>query len=493
MAHAQTIAMARTLLQKGQTREIARMLEPLCEHGRSDSPEQALFDVLIGRANLMNTGSPDELTNRLLYWFEEPGRFNALPPSVRVELRIWLGWAALKSKEIPVVQARMALRHFSQVDPGLSPANVIWLYTGRALAYVRLHELSLAEAAYVEATYLNANWNDSLVRKELESIAGLFDERISSPALPPACVVAMSQAMRKVVAQAHRIQHSGLHTLITGPNGVGKRTLARCVHASDPFVLYYAGLSAPEWSMNDLFGDDGKSGACADAEGGTLVITGIERLPATTQETLVARMQDPDASFRLIATSDLPASTLLGEHMLITALADQLCAAVISLPALQDRREDIPYLVRHFLGELAPEGIPLVSVTDEAMSAFMDYPWPGNVRQLHNEIEHALIYAGNEPLPVVAAKDLSSSLKEIPSLETAMPHAGRSLETILAATEREAIEAALLAHAGQVSAAAEALEVTRQGLYKKMKRLNIDPAAYHSNPSELSPTEALTA
>jgi DNA-binding NtrC family response regulator len=162
----------------------------------------------------------------------------------------------------------------------------------------------------------------------------------------------------------------------------------------------------------------------------------------------------------------------------------------LRIPPLRERREEIPLLARYFLKILRPPGTPLPSITGRALDALVRYAWPGNVRQLRNEMERALVFTGSEPAPMIDLKDLSPVLGE--ALEAAValrPPAGeqrlpwnQDLDEVLAGAEKGLIEQVLDEYEGQVSAAAQALGLTRQGLYKKMKRLGIDAARSHASP-----------
>ncbi|HEX7069672.1 MAG TPA: helix-turn-helix domain-containing protein, partial [Rhodothermales bacterium] len=157
----------------------------------------------------------------------------------------------------------------------------------------------------------------------------------------------------------------------------------------------------------------------------------------------------------------------------------EACALVqLTVPPLRKRPDDVELLVRHFLRTLrkAP-GLP-AAVTDEAMALLRRYPWPGNVRQLRNEIERALLHVQSEPAPVIRGSVLSPDVRgAAPDEDVAGAETG-DLERIVSQTERAVIESALAQTGGQVSTSAELLGLSRQGLYKKMKRLGIDPARY---------------
>ncbi len=163
----------------------------------------------------------------------------------------------------------------------------------------------------------------------------------------------------------------------------------------------------------------------------------------------------------------------------------------LHVPPLRERREEIPLLVRHYLNTLRPPGIPLPTLTNRAVEALLHYDWPGNTRQLHNEVERLFVFAGSEPAPLIDVKDLSPTIVKasggplspelLASAQEAIVKPGHALDQVLAGTETVRIEQVLAEHHGQVTASANALGLTRQGLYKKMKRLGIDASNFHSD------------
>jgi DNA-binding NtrC family response regulator len=157
---------------------------------------------------------------------------------------------------------------------------------------------------------------------------------------------------------------------------------------------------------------------------------------------------------------------------------------------LRERRADIPLLARHFLDRLHPDDSALVSITQPAMEALLRYNWPGNVRQLHNEIERALVHVQSEPAPTITLDMLLDTIVDTARQHTtahtsreasdAILEPDQTLNDVLSRTEKAVIERVLRACDGQVTASADVLGLSRQGLYKKMKRLDIDASAFQS-------------
>lgn len=191
---------------------------------------------------------------------------------------------------------------------------------------------------------------------------------------------------------------------------------------------------------------------------------------------------------RIIATSESLLGDQIRKRQFDEALFDHLSLTSISLPPLRELREEIPPLTYHLLNTLRPPNSPPISITGPALRALLRYDWPGNVRQLCHELEQAIARILQEPAPTIDRRDLSDTILESINKSTTMPHtesawslpANQNLDDVLAMTEKAFIEQALFEHRGRVTTTAEALGLSRQGLYKKMKRLNIDPTNFQA-------------
>jgi DNA-binding NtrC family response regulator len=239
------------------------------------------------------------------------------------------------------------------------------------------------------------------------------------------------------------------------------------------------------------------SGAVHEADGGTLLIEDVDALPVSAQDTLLQLLDtgavvpeggtDPvPVDVRVIATIDGPEDGVHEAAALRPALRERLSVLSVHVPPLRERRADVPLLVRHFLDAMRPDRGPRATITQPAMEALLRYDWPGNVRQLRNEIERALVYLENEPAPTI---DRDTLLDEIVAdaraagtdsvdAPDAILEPDQTLSDVLSQTEKTVIERVLRACEGQVTASAEVLGLSRQGLYKKMKRLGIDASDF---------------
>lgn len=334
---------------------------------------------------------------------------------------------------------------------------------------------------------------------------------LSAPAPDGASVdglVAQSAEMQAVVHTMQSLRTSAHPVLITGERGTGKRRLARVLHdtglRSDGPLQHVACETMQREPLADrIFGTvdaDGAltPGAVHEADGGTLLIEDVNALPSAAQDALL-RLLDTDevvpangtpptaVDVRVVATTDEALDDQ--DTAFRPALREQLSMLSLCLPPLRERRADIPLLVRHFLDTLQPERLKAsarASITQPAMEALLRYDWPGNVRQLRNELERVLVHIESEPVQTIDRTMLLDHIVEEaqsdadPSADPpdAILHPDRSLNDVLSQTEKTMIERVLQACEGQVTASAEVLGLSRQGLYKKMKRLWIDASDF---------------
>lgn len=344
--------------------------------------------------------------------------------------------------------------------------------------------------------------------------------------IPVEGFVAESAAMRGVAQQIRRIQTSHSPVLVSGERGTELPLIAQTIHetsgrAQAPYREVPCGSMQRDPIEARLFGDARgeafEPGAFQSADGGTLVLKDVDALPQSAQDRLIRAIEGGNvipvgaatgvpADVRVIATTSADLREEIREGRFREDLFLHLNVIPIRVPPLRDRKEDIPLLVRHFTRTLRRNGTPSVSVTHEAMEALLAYDWPGNVRQLRNEIERLLLLVHTEPAPLIEKPLLAKPIREtdlsvsdgasrswqrprstttyadVPGTETVL-QPDTSLTDVLAETESAMIRRVLAACDGQITASADVLGLTRQGLYKKMKRLNIDASNFQKQPA----------
>ncbi|GEM_PF-2209087 len=298
------------------------------------------------------------------------------------------------------------------------------------------------------------------------------------PQLLPSDFVYASLVMDQLVRRVHRIAPSHSPVLIEGPTGTGKKHLARLLHTqsrrhASPFHVLHPEVATDGWELLHMLNE-----SWTQAAEGTLVIAHVDRLPLRVQAHLLHRMEQSSSSGpRIVATTTVSLEERIARGLFHDDLFARLHTIRLRIPPLRERIEDIPPLAYHFLRTLHPFGMTIAGITEEALHALMQYAWPGNVRQLRNELERIVTASLTEPAIVVSLEDLSDVIRAAWKTPEPLlsPEQDKSLEEQVAAFEKQLIEETLSKVEGNVSAAARILGLTRQGLYKKMRRLDIQP------------------
>ena len=337
--------------------------------------------------------------------------------------------------------------------------------------------------------------------RQAEATGGVL-ERPLEPLLPG--FVCASAAMQRVAEQIQRMQGNDLTVLITGESGTGKDLVARAIHAGSGrrgsmFLPYNCTSATRELADSQLFGHRRGSftGAIADqpgvlrtALGGTLFLDEVGDLPLDVQPKLLRFLEQGEVlpvgdtrpqrvDVRVVAATNADLEQRVADGKFREDLFYRLSVIRMHVPPLRDRREEIPHLSTFFLREACERlGKPGVRLSPETLDLFDGFPWPGNVRQLRNEVQRAVAMA---PPGGLISPDLLSpvfaTMAEKPD-EAAFRVPGRraSLASAVESLEREMIEGALERADGNISETARFLGLTRRGLYLKMQRLGVSAA-----------------
>jgi two-component system nitrogen regulation response regulator NtrX len=305
----------------------------------------------------------------------------------------------------------------------------------------------------------------------LQRIAGLSD--------------AIGECKRRAAQYARRLDP----VLITGESGTGKSLFARIIHdisnhRDGPFVTVDAGDWEPDRAQAELFGGEppgGRPGAIGRAAGGTLYLAGLCRLPLDVQARVLSflggSVEDPNEAVRVIvgSTSDVNAAVVDGS--LRGDLLGLFRTSSLHLPPLRSRSEDIPLLVNVFQREATgPGGSATGGFTVDALEMLASYHWPGNVRELRQEVLRLVVNSTEGGMVEIA--DLSIRVREgVTAASVPLPDLAALAHKPLADGrtdfERWRILRALHDSGGNQSQAAQALGISRAGLFKKMRRLGL--------------------
>lgn len=316
-------------------------------------------------------------------------------------------------------------------------------------------------------------------------------------------LVGASPALNQLRQTVERVAPTNARVLITGSPGCGKELVARTIHglssrSSGPFVTMNAAMITPETMEAALFGVEagegrGRSvGALEEAHGGTLYLDEVAEMPRETQSRILRVLVDQNfqrvggttrvhVDVRILSSSarDLGAEIAAGRFR--EDLFHRLGVVPIRVPALSERREDIPELIRYFMDQIsATTGLPRRTVASDAMAVLQAHDWPGNVRQLRNNVERLMILATGDPDQEVTADMLPA---EIGALVPAVPGNGGG-EKLLGLPLREAREifereyliAQINRFSGNISRTAEFIGMERSALHRKLKSLGVGGA-----------------
>ncbi|MGA2483361.1 MAG: sigma-54 dependent transcriptional regulator [Candidatus Acidiferrales bacterium] len=307
-------------------------------------------------------------------------------------------------------------------------------------------------------------------------------------------IVGASAKIQDVLRMISRLADTRTPVLIVGESGTGKELVARAIHfrgamAQTPFVAVDCGSLVPTLMESELFGYEkgaftgaikSKGGLFQAANGGTIFLDEIGELPLEMQAKLLRALQEKEVrpvgsnekvlvDVRVIAATnrDLEAAYRAGTFR--KDLYFRLNVVTVHLPALRERRSDIPMLVHHFLERYAPG--ENVQVTAAAMKSLLQYDWPGNVRELENCVARAMTLGDRHTIDV---SDLPPSIRaEQPASGSMQPDSASLSTTALAEMERMTILRVFEQAHGDKALAGKMLGISRATLYRKLKRYNI--------------------
>lgn len=360
-------------------------------------------------------------------------------------------------------------------------------------------------------------------RAQRRSVLGYQPPEADSVTSLPGFIFA-SPAMRALVEDIHKIRTSRVTALITGESGTGKEVVARAIHTLSvrrdaPFIAFNCTIASPEVINSQLFGHrkGAFTGAVSDhpgvirsADQGTLFLDEIGDLALEVQPKLLRFLQDGEVhplgemtptkvDVRVIAATNTDLERAVAEGKFREDLYYRLNVIRLHIPPLRERREEIPLLVDYFLKKYGEQSHKQdISISPQALDLIMVYDWPGNVRQLANEVQRLVAYAPAGA--TITEQDLSPTIyrgrkqpeaegKTLTSVTSALLDAapapsehplkvdykpgGKTLGDVVAEVERQIIEDAMRRHHGRRSAVCEELGITRKGLYLKLRRFNM--------------------
>ncbi|EFL90139.1 sigma-54 dependent transcriptional regulator [Ahrensia sp. R2A130] len=329
------------------------------------------------------------------------------------------------------------------------------------------------------------------LRKQVENL-----ER-KSPDMPE--MIGMSFAMNQLRSNIDKVAQTNSRVMIIGPSGSGKETVARAIHrnsarSSGPFVVLNAAAITPETMETELFGieagenREGKTGALEEAHRGTLLLDEVGEMPVETQSKIlrvlvaqkferVGGTRKVAVDVRVLSSTGVDLEERITEGLFRQDLFDRLAVVPLAVPSLADRREDIEPLIIAFMHQIeAQTGVKACEIGDDAMAVLQAHSWPGNLRQLRNNVERLMILSRGDDGETVTADQLpgeiSDMLPKTPGTEDehimSMP-----LREAREVFERDYLVAQITRFGGNISKTANFVGMERSALHRKLKSLGI--------------------
>lgn len=314
-------------------------------------------------------------------------------------------------------------------------------------------------------------------------------------------LVGKSPCMNQLRQTIDRAGKANSRIMIVGPSGAGKELVARTLHnlssrASGPFVVINAAAITPERMEVELFGVEladsetgRKAGALEEAHGGTLFIDEIADMPRETQNKILRVLVDQtfqraggttkvSVDVRIISSTSRNLEAEIAEGRFREDLYHRLSVVPIRVPPLSERREDIPELVDFFMDQISSTtGLPKRKIGEDAMAVLQSHVWPGNVRQLRNNIERVMILAGGDPEASITAdmlpQDVGSMIPTMPTGVNGEHIMGLPLREAREVFERDYLIAQISRFSGNISRTAEFVGMERSALHRKLKALGV--------------------
>ncbi len=379
----------------------------------------------------------------------------------------------------------------------ISPETSVIMMTAFASVGSAVEAMRAGATDYITKPFINDEIRLT-IRRILQSHALQMENLILRQELSqrPAAfskIIGNSEPMQRVFSVMEKVIPSKSNILITGDSGTGKGLVAQAIHEAGPrkdkpFISINCGAIPENLLESELFGHkkgsftsavDDKKGLITMAHGGTLFLDEIGELPSALQVKLLHVIQTRELTpvgdtrvitvdVRIIAATNADLMRRVKEGRFREDLFYRLNVIEINMPALRERSDDIPVLIKHYLDLFTKEaGKNLKDIDYEAMQALLAYDWPGNIRELRNTMERAVVLADGDLITIHDLPDKFRTL-DIEGVSTS------SLRQALDNFERDYIKRCLTENKGSKENAANKLGIDLATLYRKLKKLRIE-------------------
>ena len=347
--------------------------------------------------------------------------------------------------------------------------------------------------------FITKPWNNAALMQHIETALALSNKKKEEEATQKGTdefdrshIIGKSKALTDVLNTIQRVVKTNASVLITGESGTGKELIAEAVHrnsprAKKPFVKVNLGGISQSLFESEMFGH--KKGAFTDASSdrigrfeladkGTIFLDEIGDLDLSCQVKLLRVLQEQTfevlgdsrprkVDIRVVCATNADLHKMVQEHTFREDLFYRINLITVHLPALRERREDIPLLVRHFADlQSQTNGLPKVDFTPDAMKYLQGLPYPGNIRELKNLVERTILVSAKETLD---AEDFKAQYIRPTETSSSQNLNGLTLDEL----ERQRILQALEQYENNLSQVATALGLSRPALYRRLEKHNI--------------------
>lgn len=346
--------------------------------------------------------------------------------------------------------------------------------------------------------FITKPWNNAALLQRIETALELTATPKDTPqeqsgTLNRSHIIGKSRGLMEVLNTVARIAPTNAPVLITGESGTGKELIAEAIHINSqrvrqPFVKVNLGGISQSLFESEMFGH--KKGAFTDATAdrmgrfemankGTIFFDEIGDLDPSCQVKLLRVLQDQTfevlgdsrprkTDIRVVSATNADLSKMVSEHTFREDLFYRINLITVKLPALRERREDIPLLARHFADRQAEiNNLPRTEFSSDALNFLSRLPFPGNIRELKNLVERTILVSGKEVLDAIDFENQYQRHDE--SVATSSSFAGMTLDEI----EKQTILQALERYKGNLSQVATALGISRAALYRRLEKYDI--------------------
>ena len=346
--------------------------------------------------------------------------------------------------------------------------------------------------------FITKPWNNAALLQRIETALELTATPKDTPqeqsgTLNRSHIIGKSRWLMEVLNTVARIAPTNAPVLITGESGTGKELIAEAIHINSqrvrqPFVKVNLGGISQSLFESEMFGH--KKGAFTDATAdrmgrfemankGTIFLDEIGDLDPSCQVKLLRVLQDQTfevlgdsrprkTDIRVVSATNAALSKMVSEHTFREDLFYRINLITVKLPALRERREDIPLLARHFADRQAEiNNLPRTEFSSDALNFLSRLPFPGNIRELKNLVERTILVSGKEVLDAIDFENQYQRHDE--SVATSSSFAGMTLDEI----EKQTILQALERYKGNLSQVATALGISRAALYRRLEKYDI--------------------